>query len=128
MPWRANWQTFGVLTLHESCGATTIVTVRLFPWPSHRIQTDSGKKMGLCRLEAAEGDVRTKLEASCTGSQTARRPERGTLNSCTATVISEQPCRVIGQIEGLCLKVHVNTLKDRHILVSAMLRAFHFGP
>jgi len=75
-----------------------------------------------------EGDVRTKLEASCTGSQTARRPERGTLNSCTATVISEQPCRVIGQIEGLCLKVHVNTLKDRHILVSAMLRAFHFGP
>src|SRR5215472_12329715 len=88
----------------------------------HRIQTGSGEKMGLCRFKRhkpilsigveLEGDVCTKLDAPCTGRQTARRPEGRTLNS----RISKQPCRVIRQIEGLCLQVHVNPLKDRHIL------------
>src|SRR6185312_11244528 len=59
-----------------------------------------------------EGDVRTKLESSCTGSQRTSRSEGRTLHS----GVAKQPCRVIGQVEGLRLQIHVDLFKDRDVL------------
>ena len=79
--------------------------------PLDRPRRDRGKPRGR-RFVTLEGDVGAEFKLPCASGQGTCGSERGALNGS----ISEQPCRVIRQIEGLRLDVHVDVLEDGYIL------------
>ena len=76
------------------------------PFPCHN----------LAPAPTSEGNVGAEFDLASTASQKTRGSEGAALDSGAGAAISKQPCWVIGQIKGLRLKVHVDMLKDGHVL------------